>query len=355
MAVTRRAALRFAAAATLVAAIPARFDQSHAMGCRANGTAEPVHDRLYVDIGGIEQWIQIQGADRHNPAMLVLHGGPGSTWDPFTALFSAWERRYTMIYWSQRGAGKTYRRSGEAVASTMTIERMVDDGIEVTEFLRRRLGRKQLILLGHSWGTVLGVQMVQRRPDLFAAYVGTGQFVSGHDGERAGYQEVLRRAQAAGHEDAIRELQAIGVPPYDDINKMIVERRWAGVFDTPSDAGFNAKWKNPPEFSASDAAERHRAWLFSNFIMFGKLRQDGPLMRVDFRSSALSFTIPVIFIQGQTDHVTPTSLVEAYERSITAPRKVLVRLPGGGHNAVFAMSDVFLAEMTAQLGDSVGC
>ena len=311
--------------------------------------AEGINEQRYIRIGGIDQWVDIQGRRRSNPVLLVLHGGPGSTWDPFTTLFDSWEEHFTIVYWSQRGAGRTFQRTGERVAASMTIDRMVEDGIEVAEFVRAYLGPRRVVALGHSWGTVLGVRMVLRRPDLFAAYVGTGQIVSGVKGEQAGYEEVLRRAVAAGRTDAVAELRAIGVPPYDDINKMIVERRWAGVFDTPSDAAFNSQWKNPPEFSVDAAAERQRAWLFSNFVMFGKTRQDGPLMQVDFNSSALRFGVPMIFIQGDADHITPTSLVADYVARISAPKKVLVRLDGGGHNAVFAMRDQFLRVMLREV------
>jgi pimeloyl-ACP methyl ester carboxylesterase len=308
-----------------------------------------VSDHSYVPIGGIEQWIEIQGADSRNPVILVLHGGPGSTWDPLVGLFAQWEQHFTMVYWSQRGAGKTYRKTGDAIANTMTIDRMVSDGIEVAQYLRGRLGKQRIILLGHSWGTVLGVRMAQSRPDLFSAYVGTGQFVNGTDDERAGYLEVLRRAEVAGRSDAVTELRALGLPPYDDINKMVTERRWAGVFDTPSDAAFNVRWRNPPEFSAADAKERYQAWLFSNLLMFGALLQDGPLMQIDFASTALRFRIPMIFIQGEDDIITPTSIVAEYERRLSAPKKALIRLPEGGHNAVFTMPEVFLQEMTREL------
>ena len=322
--------------------------------CGVSGTAQPIHEQAYVPIGGIDQWIEIAGADHHNPTILVLHGGPGSTWDPLTGVFADWEKHFTMVYWSQRGAGKTYRKTGPSIASTMTIDRMVDDGIEVAEFFRRHLDKDKIILLGHSWGTVLGITMVQKRPAQFSAYVGTGQLVNVLKDERTGHQTVLQRARLAGRLDAVSELETLGEPPYDDINKMVVERKWADIFDTPSDAAFNAKWKNPASFTESDNKERIQAWLFSNLIMWGQKRQDGPLMAVDFTTSAITFQIPMIFIQGGDDHITPIALVEDYVRQITAPRKVLVRLPGGGHNAVFSMQHEFLNEVIRELG-TIAC
>jgi pimeloyl-ACP methyl ester carboxylesterase len=320
-----------------------------AWGAAAEPNGAAVDEASYVEIGGTEQWLQIRGRDRRNPILLILHGGPGSTWDPFMDLFGDWEQRFTMAYWSQRGAGKSYRRSGPTIGATMTIDRMVDDAIEMAQYLTRRLSQRRVVVLAHSWGTVLGTMAVQRRPDLFAAYVGTGQLVSAVQGERAGREETLRRARAANRQDAVAALEALGEPPYDDINKMIAERKWADVFDTPSDAQFNQHWRSPAYFTAEDNAERGRAWLFSNLIAWGGKRQDGPIMTVDFTKSAVRFSVPMFFIQGGEDHITPTKLVAAYEREIVAPRKALVVLPDGGHNAVLTMPDKFLVAMNQVL------
>jgi pimeloyl-ACP methyl ester carboxylesterase len=341
----------FLQSAAVAGALMAGPQAAIATACRA--PAEPIHEQAYVPIGGIDQWIEIMGASQSNPALLVLNGGPGSTWDPFSDLFRDWEQHFTMVYWSQRGAGKTYRKTGPDIASTMTIERMVDDGIEVSEYLRRRLGKERIILLGHSWGTMLGVMMVQKRPELFSAYVGTGQITNVLENERAGRREVLRRARAAGRADAVAELEGMGEPPYDDIQKLVAERKWAGVFDTPSDATFDAGWKNPAWFSADDAKERGKAWMFSNLTVWGRQRMDGPFMAVDLTKTALSFRVPVILIQGSDDHITPTPLAVSYFDRISAPRKKMVLLPGGGHNAVFAMKDQFLKAMLQNLDGMV--
>jgi pimeloyl-ACP methyl ester carboxylesterase len=313
------------------------------------GAGEPVHEKVYVPIGGINQWVQIMGADRRNPVLLILNGGPGSTWDPFTDLFRDWEKHFTMVYWDQRGAGKTYRKTGESITPTMTIERMVDDGIEVAEYLRQHVGARRILVLGHSWGTLLGVMMAQKRPELFSAYIGTGQFTNFTRGELAGYRETQRRAMAAGRDDAVKALRELGEPPYDDIQKLVAERKWAGTFDTPSDAAFDAAWHNPDWFSKADNSERFKAFIFSNTVMYGKAL-DGPATKVDLVQSARGFRVPVIIIQGDRDHITPPELVQDYARIMTAPHKALVMLPGGGHNAVFAMKDKFLAALLQQLG-----
>ena len=146
-----------------------------------------IDEGLYVKIGGIDQWLQIRGQDRNNPVVLCLHGGPGASWLRLTTLFLPWEKEFTVVQWDQRGTGKTLETTGASIASTMSVDRMAEDGIEVAEFLQTHLHKDKIVLLGFSWGSLLGVQMAMRRPDLFDAYVGTGQISDIPHSQRIGY------------------------------------------------------------------------------------------------------------------------------------------------------------------------
>jgi len=130
-----------------------------------------VDEKQFVSIGGIEQWVTIEGQDRKNPVLLLLHGGPGAAMSPFDAsLFSQWRQKFTVVQWDQRGAGRTYTKNGGvAIAPTMTIDRMVKDGLELSEFLAKHLQKETIILVGSSWGSILGIYMTKARPDLFCA------------------------------------------------------------------------------------------------------------------------------------------------------------------------------------------
>jgi len=124
----------------------------------------------------------------------LFSGGPGFSTIPSTPAYSGWEAAFTVVMWDQRGEGKTFERSGRSVAASMTIAQMTQDGIEVAEYLRRRLGKDKIVLLGWSWGTILGVNMVEERPDLFSVYVGTGQVVAMQEGEAIAYANVLAKS-----------------------------------------------------------------------------------------------------------------------------------------------------------------
>src|SRR5436190_9824823 len=193
--------------------------------------AEGVDEAVFARIGGIEQWIGIRGQNRANPILLVLHPGPGQAHSAFPRdfLFN-WTRSFTVVLWDQRGAGKTFTRSGP-VDPSVTIDRMALDGIEVAEFVRARLHQPRVVLLGHSWGSMLGVRMIKARPDLFSAYVGTGQVVSPGKADAVVYAQLLQEARAKSDQQAIAALSALGPPPYDSASKSDVFAKWSAIYE----------------------------------------------------------------------------------------------------------------------------
>lgn len=311
------------------------------------GSSDRIHKQGFVTIGGIDQWIDVRGDDAANPVLLVLHGGPESTWDPLLRIFNPWEKYFTLVQWDQRGAGRTYARNGPGSAA-ISLDQMVQDGIEVTEYITRELGKRKVFLLGHSWGTLLGVHMVETRPELFCAYIGTGQVVNTQRGEALDYAEVLRRARLALDVRATEELKSIGAPPYDDVQKLAKERQLESLFATSSEQKFNSidyvRSLYPPDFTDKDMADRNAGFFASNYAIYGQ-KMDGPMLSVNLFSTSGDFRLPMFFIQGALDDVTPTSLVTEYVRSIRAPRKALKIIPNAGHLAVMAVPDVFLQEL----------
>lgn len=191
-------------------------------------SAKGINEASYVRIGGIEQWVTIRGQDRVNPVLLFLHGGPGDVTNPWTfIIFARWEAHFTVVQWDQRGAGRTLRKTGPAVASTMTLDRMAQDGIELTEYLRQRLGKDKIVVVAHSFGTILALRMVRARPGLYYAYVGTGQVADETKDYSAAYDALVKKAQDTKNLAALDELKSIGPPPYSSGHGYQVQRKWA--------------------------------------------------------------------------------------------------------------------------------
>jgi pimeloyl-ACP methyl ester carboxylesterase len=312
-------------------------------------TPNGIEESMFVKIGGIDQWVQIRGENRDNPALLIVHGGPGSSYVPFTPTIRSWERYFTVVQWDQRGSGKTYGRNESTGGGDMTIDRMAQDGIEVTEFVRKRLHKKGVILLGHSWGTILGVPMVQRRSDLFYAYVGTGQIVDMVRNEAVSYDMVLKRVRATADEKAIKKLEDIGPPPYRDLStwfvkqKLIAETAPAIADGLFLEETFYTAALFAPNYSLKDSYDFFAATYYSGTTLMKEL------MSYDAGRLGVKFETPMFLFQGESDVNTPTKLVEEYFATIEAPKKELVLLRGCGHMAIFSKSDVFLNELVARV------
>ena len=191
-----------------------------------------IDEAKYVKVGGIEQWITIRGDDRKNPVLLLLHGGPGDATNPWGyAGFRSWLKYFTVVQWDQRGAGRTLGKNGPSLAPSITIDRMAQDGIELAELLRKALQKDKIVLVGHSWGSILGVFMAKARPDLFYAYVGTGQVADPARSYAVAYNELLKKAERLGDSRAIRELKEVGPPPYANGRGYAVQRKWSNLFE----------------------------------------------------------------------------------------------------------------------------
>ena len=306
-----------------------------------------IDEGMYVKIGSIDQWIQVRGQDRNNPVLLCLHGGPGATWTPLTALFLPWEKQFIVVQWDQRGAGKTLEATGDSVANTLSVDRMTQDGIELTEFLRSHLHKDKIILLGHSWGSILGIQMVRQRPDLFYAYVGAGQVANLQKSTSIGYTHTLERARAAGDTKAVKELDGIGLPPYDSAEKVMTYFKWLGHYEGEADRTAESSLLgrtmfDAPNFSLRDIYARNRG-----FFQIPTWRLYQEMLNTDLGSLGTDFKVPIFFFQGAEDEVTAAPLANAYFDEINAPHKEYVAFDGVGHFAVWSVPGKFLQELVA--------
>jgi pimeloyl-ACP methyl ester carboxylesterase len=304
-----------------------------------------------VTLGGTQQWILIRGQHTTNPVLLYLHGGPGFAYIPFASRFSPrLEERFIMVQWDQRGAGKSYA-AGNLPAS-MTIDQFVSDTRELVELLRRRFGVRKVYLVGHSWGSILGVKTVQRYPDLFYSYVGAGQSVNLREGEQLSYRYVLERARQSGSDQALRELATLH-PPYTGSSEVGLERTWLTRFGGDAYAGSRSPGLSylllgvrlllTPEYTLADALHYFPGVIRSTDLMWREMTE------IDLMTSAPSLDVPVYFFEGRHDHLTPVELVERYVETLQAPRKEIVWFERSGHFVQFEEPERFADMMIGKV------
>jgi proline iminopeptidase len=325
---------------------PARADQPAKPASRAEATAIIANARKIVRpngverlekvrIGGIDQWVSIRGTDRRNPVLLYIHGGPGYISIPMSWWFSrGWEEYFTIVQWDQRAAGKTHLLTDPAtIAPTLTRERMIADAEEMAVWTRRELGKDKIFVLGHSWGSFLGLQLAQRHPEWVHAYIGVAQLIDGPENERRGWHFAMDAARRAGNAEAVRELTAIapyGAPgrtiPMKDI---YVERKWMGYYggvmayrrDNKADGDLA---ELSPDYSD---AEIGRIWEGNEFATPYLLPE---LLKLDL-TSIRKLAVPLILFEGRHDRTVNAEVSAAWFDTVEAPEKHLVWFEHSGH------------------------
>jgi pimeloyl-ACP methyl ester carboxylesterase len=284
-------------------------------------------------IGGSDQWILVRSEDVDNPIVLFLHGGPGTSQLTSNRRNTRrLERFFTVVNWDQRGAGKSYAAMNDA--ARMTIDQFVEDTRELTLYLLKRFNQPRLVLVGHSWGSVIGVLTASRYPELYSCYVGIGQVVKPEEGERVSYQWTLDRARERGDQRAIDALVGIGPPPYagDWRKKVVTERRYVARFGGEVHGSANGALGPvlrglvfSHEYTLTDRINFFRGVLGSMRLLWPQL------MEVDLSRTTTELEVPVFFAEGRHDWEAPSEIAERYFHVLQAPSKELVWFEGSAH------------------------
>ncbi len=285
-----------------------------------------------VQIGGINQWIIIRGHDKNNPILLFLHGGPGSIEGPFAYKFQRdLEKHFIVVNWDQRGAGKSY--SKKIPKESMKIEQFILDTHELIQLLLTRFNKKNLYLVGHSWGTILGTLVVSRYPELIQAYVGIGQVVNILENEKVSYKYTVDQANERGNEKALKQLKKLEPYPEKDINDtkaLRKQRKWLMKFNgvMHNESGWWPHIKiafGSPEYSLKDMIKSIRGVKFSLKTMWTQL------FEIDFPKQIPELKVPVYICMGRYDYNTPFELAEKYFNRLIAPKKEFIWFDNSAH------------------------
>ena len=189
--------------------------------------------------------MSLRGAE-HAPLLLFVHGGPGASEFPQRRRYLRdLERDWLVVDWDQPGAGRSFR--GDETSTTLSLETLVDDGVALVELLAGDYGERPVVLVGHSFGTVLGIRIADRTARHLAAYVGASQVVNWALQEERSYDWALQEARRTGNLKAQAALDQIGRPVAGQYatgtNGVTTQRRWLGTLGgVAADPRFVARW-----------------------------------------------------------------------------------------------------------------
>jgi pimeloyl-ACP methyl ester carboxylesterase len=340
-------AITFGIGLLLACAIPLlhrKVRQSRIAATLAIASPRGIVEEGYVLIGGVQQWTSIRGEDVGNPAMLILHGGPGSSYSMFSPHLRGWEQHFTLVQWDQRGSGKSFAKAGPRGSAPLNFEQLTSDAIEVAEYVRERLGAERIFLLASSVGSTFGIRVAQRRPDLFYAYIGTDQNVGMGSAAKEDHQALVTRLRSVGSEKAAKAVERMGADPthwsaknYQDVARWMMRSDPLG-FDRTMRLLKNAVWY-APHWTLRDI----RAFVGGMHYSLEQLLPE--IVRYDAWEEGSRFQIPFFIYQGEADVLTKPEAAKGYFDAVEAPLKHFSLIVGAGHFAAFLQPEQFLKEL----------
>jgi pimeloyl-ACP methyl ester carboxylesterase len=308
---------------------------------------EAVAELTTVVIGGHEQALMIRGRSVDNPVLLYLTGGPGGTDIGALRQDVGLEQDFVVVNWEQRGAGKSYAALDPT--ETFTVDQLVADTIEVTNYLRDRFDEDRIFLVGQSWGSTLGVLAAQQHPELYHAFVGVGQMVSQRATDRIFWEDTLAWAEDTGNNGLAETLRRNGPPPYDDI--ILYEPVVAYEHNWNPYPGLDLDNEMPnilfvPEYTWMDRINAFKGFLDTNATLYPQLQG------IDFRADVLQLDVPYYMVLGEHEARGRAVLANQWFETLEAPSKERVVFEGSGHRAHFDRPGEFAQLMRDVLADT---
>lgn len=291
--------------------------------------ADSVADRTYLTLGGTPQYVEITSTSASHPVLLFIHGGPGWPQTPMLrALNTGLPGGMTLVSWDQRGAGLSFVR--DSVPANVSLAQIVADGHELTQYLQDRFHQKRIYLAGFSWGSVVGVRLVQQYPQDYAGYIGIGQVVNVRRGLPLSREWLGSRMRAAGDTAGLRVLDDLARPEptrcRGDMACFMVQyeqlQKYHGAVYSPAAI--------PPVDSAMKRYPDYAAYSWERGFQFSVSHLEGDLFSTDL-AEVTRLEVPVTLLLGRHDWNVPSVLAARWLDSLSAPRKEIVWFENSGH------------------------
>jgi pimeloyl-ACP methyl ester carboxylesterase len=302
--------------------------------------AGSLSEKIYVEINGLEQGMFIKSKNIHNPVLLFLHGGPGMPEYWLTQRYpTGLENHFTVVWWEQRGAGLSYH--ADIPPETMTAEQFIADTLTVTRYLLKRFDQKKIYLMGHSWGSYIGIQVAAQAPELFHAYIGIGQVSYQIQSEQLAYQYALAQYKNNGNLRMLRRLEA--APPsltvplpaaYEALRDEYMHSLGIGTTREMTSVVtgiFLPSW----QFREYTLAEKVNLWRGKVYSRSREFSLWDTMLTADLTERVKELAIPVYFFHGKYDFTCAYPLVRAYFDALQAPLKGFYTFETSAHSPIF--------------------
>lgn len=298
-----------------------------------------------ITLGGHDQYLVVRGADSTKPVMLFLHGGPGS---PEIAFMNHYNRDiendFVMVYWEQRGAGKSYSKN--IPVESMNMEQFISDTRELSEYLIERFNQERIYIMGHSWGSILGISTAYKHPELFKAYFGIGQACYQFKGEQISYEWIKEQALKRNDKKSIEALGRLSFPDSlangdTWIDYLMNQRKYVNKYGGGATRNITGMWPlvklvlKTSEYTIGEKVNFMNGSMFSLNHMWKEVIYANLFNEID------SIQVPVFIFHGRHDYTTPYSVAQEFYNQLKAPQKQFFSFENSAHSPVMEEVEKF--------------
>jgi pimeloyl-ACP methyl ester carboxylesterase len=305
------------------------------------GKQDAVFELKSITLGGIPQWISVRGENKKLPVLLFLHGGPGTGQIGFMSDYQReLEKHFIVVNWDQRGAGLSYNKL--IPKESMTVSRILADTIELTEYLRNQFQIDKIYLIGHSWGTILGLLAVKKHPEYFHRYIGVSQVINISKAEELSYKMVLEKAIEANDPKAVSLLTEIGKPPWKNLKHDRIHQKYTEAFgggishDGKLVNTFIKKLLKSQEYTWFDIIRFIKGQFFSINHLLSEMR------KLDLSETINQVEVPITVIAGRYDLTNPSEPAKIWFDKLQAKEKTWIWYEESAHSPLFEENQIFI-------------
>lgn len=286
----------------------------------------------YVTINGVEHYLLHYKTKKEAPVLIFIHGGPGQSEAMIAYIVEEYtSRNYNIVYYDQRGAGKTYLKNKKARPDTEILK---EDLLGIVLYVKKAYQNEKVGLIGHSWGSVLGSIFALEHPEHILCYIGCGQVIDLMENERVGYNKLKEAIEKSGNKKDRKKLERIGEYPVATFDaatyrKMGKIRGLQGKYHLAAkfDKNMIRMFRKSPIMGMADIFP----FIASMVVNMQVMKE---LMSFDLKSKGVEYQVPVYYVLGENDQQTPIEISIAYFNEIEAPDKKLYLIKNAGHAAM---------------------
>ena len=306
-----------------------------------------IEERSFIELGGEKQYVEITGASSDNPVLLFLHGGPGWPQTPHLRYFNAdLTKDVTLVAWDQSGCGRSFMNNPNP--KNLSLNQIINDAHELTQILKKKFNKDKIYLAGFSWGSVVGLHLIEKYPEDYLAYFGISQVINFKKGIQISRDWITKQAKAKNDQETLKILKRLArndtslckrpidcfIKQYEQLSKYN-----GAIYTKESEKEIDKAISLYDDYKDYD-------WMKGFFNSAYPLEKD--IFAIDF-TNLKEVKIPVYFFMGRHDWNVPTSITEEFVKNLTGPKKEIVWFENSGHEPLEEEADKFNKEILLRI------